>query len=83
MVYKGVNIRTQMEVAIKVLDIRDFSASNMQMLENEAKVLRSLDHPHVIKCFDIYRSTSHCYIITEYCKNGDLQSFLRKHGKLQ
>lgn len=52
------------------------------MLESEIQILRTLDHPNVIKCYDIYKTHSHCYIVTEYCQNGDLLNYLTRRGKL-
>jgi len=37
-----------------------------------------LDHPNIIKCYDIYKSKTHCYIITEYCPGGCLMNYLNK-----
>ena len=53
------------------------------MLDNEIEILKTLDHPNVIKCFDIYKTSTHCFIITEYCAGGDLLSYLSRRGKLQ
>lgn len=53
------------------------------MLDNEIQILKSLDHPNVIKCFDIYKTASNCYIITELCSNGDLLNYLTRRGKLE
>lgn len=45
--------------------------------------MKTLDHPNVIKCFDIYKTQSHCYIVTELCSNGDLLNYLTRRGKLE
>ena len=37
-----------------------------------------VDHPNIIKCFDIYKSKTHCYIVTEYCPGGCLMTFIGK-----
>ncbi len=42
-----------------------------------------MDHPNVIKCYDIYKTGSHCYIITELCSSGDLLNYLTRRGKLE
>jgi serine/threonine protein kinase len=53
------------------------------MLDNEIEILKTLDHPNVIKCFEVYKTPTHCFIITEYCAGGDLLSYLSRRGKLQ
>ncbi len=40
-----------------------------------------LDHPNIIKCYDIYKSKTHCYIVTEYCPGGCLMTYLNKNNK--
>lgn len=52
------------------------------MLDNEIKILKTLDHPNVIKCYDIYKTQTHCYIVTELCSHGDLLHYLTRRGKL-
>ena len=42
-----------------------------------------LDHPNDIKCYDIYKTQSYCYIITELCGNGDLMNYITRRGKLE
>lgn len=41
-------------------------------------MLKKLSHPNVLKCFEVFTSNRNCYIITELCNEGDLESRLRK-----
>jgi serine/threonine-protein kinase ULK/ATG1 len=34
-----------------------------------------------MKCFDVVKETSHCYVITELCNGGDLGEMLKKKGR--
>jgi serine/threonine protein kinase len=43
-----------------------------QLLYSEIEVLKSLDHPKVLKCHEILVSDRNCYIITELCNEGTL-----------
>lgn len=72
-----------MQCAIKIINIKKYSDSSIKMLENETKILRALNHPNIIKCLDVYKTNNYYYIITEYCSNGDLLTFIGKNGKLQ
>ena len=38
----------------------------------EIQILKMLDHPNIIKCFEIFEDESKYYIATEYCHGGDL-----------
>jgi serine/threonine protein kinase len=42
------------------------------MLEGEIEALKKLSHPNILKCHDIFSTTNNCYIITEFCNEGDL-----------
>jgi calcium-dependent protein kinase len=39
---------------------------------NEITVLRSLDHPNILKLYEFYQDEKNYYIITEYCSGGEL-----------
>lgn len=39
---------------------------------NEISVLRSLDHPNILKLYEFYQDEKNYYIITEYCSGGEL-----------
>ena len=41
-------------------------------------MLKKLNHPNILKCHEVFHSERNCYIITELCKGGDLESALRK-----
>lgn len=41
-------------------------------------ILKTLNHPNVISCYDVIMSTHNCYIVTELCEGGDLLSLLKK-----
>ena len=41
------------------------------MLE-EVSILRSLDHPNIVKLFELYQDKKYYYLVTEYCRGGEL-----------
>jgi serine/threonine protein kinase len=41
-------------------------------------------HPNCLQCLDIFSSNNNCYIVTELCNEGDLESrVIRARGKLE
>jgi serine/threonine protein kinase len=79
-VYRGTGKEKQ-EVAIKVIDMRKFSSSGLEMLDNEIQILRQLSHPNIIRLYYVYRTQTHTYLVTELCKGGDLLGFMTKKGR--
>jgi calcium-dependent protein kinase len=39
--------------------------------------LKKLSHPNIVKIYEFYISENHYYIITEYCKEGELFSYIK------
>ena len=54
-------------------------------LQNEIKILKYLDHPNIIKLYNIKKSKKHFFLIFEYCNGGTLletlEKYIEKFGK--
>lgn len=44
----------------------------------EMAILKEMDHPNIIKLYEIYDWQNYYYLITEYCDGGDLFEYLRE-----
>ena len=42
----------------------------LHLLNNEIIVHKSLDHPNILKIFDVFQTQNNTYIITEICDKG-------------
>lgn len=59
--------------AVKVVKLASLTFKKLEeLLEQEIAIIRSLDHPNVIRCAEVLKSTNHCYFITELCEGGNL-----------
>ncbi len=38
----------------------------------EVNILKDLDHPNIVKLYELYQDDKYYYLITEYCKGGEL-----------
>ncbi len=74
-VFKGVRRGDQQAVAIKVL--RQVDPYVEQKFKVEARILRSLHHPHVAHAYDFGEQDGLYFIIMEYCPDGTLRDRLR------
>lgn len=50
------------------------SSDRLEELNNEVGVLRSLDHPNIVKAYEIYYGKRNIHIVMEICNGGDLYS---------
>lgn len=57
--------RTNMERAMKVIKKAGVSAEERETMMREVSILKSLDHPNILKIFDLYEDDSKLYLITE------------------
>lgn len=62
----------------EVRTVKKIHKSNLQTYEenqnffNEVNILRSIDHPNVIKLYEFYQDDKNYFLITEYCNGGEL-----------
>ena len=45
---------------------------NLEKFRNEIDLLRTMDHPNIIKLYEIFESEHSLYLIMEECKGGEL-----------
>ena len=62
--------------------MKDFSPTCLKLFDRELEIHRTLDHEHIVRCYDVYKTKTHIYMIMEYCPHGDLSSFIKQKKKL-
>ena len=51
-------------------------------MDREIEIMQSVQHPNIIKCFDVIETESHCFIVMEYASGGDLFDYVMDNGVL-
>jgi calcium-dependent protein kinase len=51
-------------------------------VQNEIKILKSLDHPNIIKIYEFFSDAVNYYIVNEYCSEGDLHLKIQNFNHL-
>lgn len=76
----AVHKETNKQVAIKIIKKSLFNTKPdlERKIHREVALMRLLEHPHLLKLFDVCESQHHLYIILEYASNGELFDFLIK-----
>ncbi|XP_044312224.1 serine/threonine-protein kinase SIK2 [Varanus komodoensis] len=73
---------TRSEVAIKIIDKSQLDSVNLEKIYREVQIMKMLNHPHIIKLYQVMETKSMLYLVTEYAKNGEIFDYLANHGRL-
>ncbi|ETO29006.1 hypothetical protein RFI_08117 [Reticulomyxa filosa] len=60
------------EFAVKIIDKRHLTGRELVGLKDEINILKSMDHPYVIKMADVFDDGRRVKMILELCEGGDL-----------
>lgn len=72
-VHKITHRQTKEIRAVKVIRKANLRAAHERdMFFNEVAVLRSIDHPNVLKLHEFFQDDRSYYLITEFCEGGEL-----------
>ncbi|CAK91223.1 unnamed protein product (macronuclear) [Paramecium tetraurelia] len=78
-VYLGENLKTKQIVAIKVISSQTYTSPiQKSLLKNEISILLRIDHPHLMKVYEVSQSANNTYIVTEFCNGGNLEQQMKK-----
>ena len=55
------------------------SEDDINIIENEANILSSIDDIHVVKYYDSYKDNQNFNILMEYCEGSDLKKFIDEY----
>jgi serine/threonine protein kinase len=82
-VYKGVEIeKIHKRYAIKVIELKKFRGSNLEMLEAEIEIHRHLLHENILRLHEVIKTPYFYYLILEYCPHGNLHEYIKQKKKL-
>ena len=71
-VKKAKNRETGERFAVKVLSKRKMSKQDMERLRTEIDILKTLDHPNIVKLVDIFEDERHICLVMELLLGGEL-----------
>ena len=58
--------------AMKIIKCQPSTQNNLITIQKEINILKSLDHPNIIKVYEFYKTEKYIYIINELCTGGEL-----------
>lgn len=68
--------------AVKSIQTKFLNRTDIDSIYEEIKILKNLDHPGIIKIYQVYRETFCVHIVTEICTGGELFEKITKVKKL-
>ena len=80
-VYKGTDTQTGNAVAVKVLKEEFLDNEELvRRFKNESKAISILDHPNIVKVYDVSVTDKLQYIVMEYIDGITLKEYLKQRG---
>ncbi|CAL0315418.1 unnamed protein product [Lupinus luteus] len=78
------NVDSRNHVAIKILDRNHVLRHNMmEQLKKEISAMKLINHPNVVKIFEVMASKTKIYIVLELVNGGELFDKIATNGKLK
>ena len=67
--------------AVKTIDKRKVSSEQTQIM-TELEIVSSIDHPNIIRFYEVFEDERYAHIVMEYCSGGELFDRLISQGQL-
>jgi len=74
---------TGVEVAIKIIDKTRIDEKKLGKLYREVKIMKFLNHPHIVKLFEVIETKNTLFLVMEYSSGGELYDYLVVHGRMK
>ena len=83
-VHLGLHKLANMFVAMKSMSKKKLKEgkNNKAKVDNEVELLKTIDHPGIVKLYEIFETDEHYLIIIELCPGGDMIGYVRRRKKL-
>ena len=80
-VYRGTDLKTGNAIAVKVLKEEFLDNEELvRRFKNESKAISILNHPNIVKVYDVSVTDKLQYIVMEYVDGITLKEYLRQRG---
>ncbi|XP_063800985.1 serine/threonine-protein kinase MARK2 isoform X5 [Pseudophryne corroboree] len=77
------HVLTGKEVAVKIIDKTQMNSSSLQKLFREVKIMKVLNHPNIVKLFEVIETEKTLYLVMEYASGGEVFDYLVAHGRMK
>ncbi|XP_024143933.1 serine/threonine-protein kinase MARK2 [Oryzias melastigma] len=77
------HVLTGKEVAVKIIDKTQLNSSSLQKLFREVRIMKLLNHPNIVKLFEVIETDKTLYLVMEYASGGEVFDYLVAHGRMK
>jgi len=64
------HVLTGREVAVKIIDKTQLNPTSLQKLFREVRIMKILNHPNIVKLFEVIETEKTLYLVMEYASGG-------------
>ncbi|KAI7817200.1 kinase-like domain-containing protein [Gamsiella multidivaricata] len=77
--------KTGEQVAVKIISKASLAnkAAVNRGIEREIAIMKLINHPHVIRLYDVYETEKELFLVMEYVSGGELFEYLVNKGRLE
>jgi len=69
--------------AVKIMRKDKITRSEQVRLRYEIDILKNLDHPNILRLFEVFEDKRNIYLVTEYCNGGELFDEIIKRQRFE
>jgi len=80
-VKEGSNKKTKQKVAIKIIKKETVEGDDIKLLRREVHNLKTLDHPHILKLYEVYESKNEFFLVMELVEGKELFDKIVERGQ--
>eukprot|EP00037_Helgoeca_nana_P023608 m.245689 g.245689 ORF g.245689 m.245689 type:complete len:540 (-) comp26407_c0_seq8:2890-4509(-) len=74
---------TKQEYALKIINMHRLTPDKRTQLLREVEIMRSLDHPSIIRIHEVFKTEFTLFIVMEFCTGGELFDDLERCPNMQ
>ena len=81
-VYKGI-LKSNTKIVHAIKAIRKNKVENEESFRTEVSIAQKLDHPNIVKIYELYEDNIYFFIVMEFCEGGELLHYIADNDYLR
>ena len=79
-VWRAHHLETGAIFAIKKVDRSQIDSSHLlkRLLQTEVSIMHEIDHPNIMRLYDLLASSRNYYLVMQYCNQSDFESYIKE-----